>query len=70
VPSGRVEVLVVRRRGNGELEALPPALITLERKEPREGAPYWYRDVPLRDVIGEFKNGDDFIYCVEAAPEA
>jgi hypothetical protein len=69
-PGGVVEVVVVRRRGENEVETLPPVRIQLERAEPPDGAPYWYADVPLRSVLGDFRAGDDFIYCVEAAPGA
>jgi hypothetical protein len=67
VPGGLVEVIVVRRRGENEVEALPPVRIQLERAEPPEGEAYWYADVPLKSLIGDFRPGDDFIYCVEAA---
>jgi hypothetical protein len=70
VPSGAVEVRVVRRRGEEEIETFPPKRIPLERAEPPKGEPYWYAEVPLKMLIDEFRPGDDIIYCVEAAPNA
>jgi hypothetical protein len=69
LPRGVVEVIVVRRREN-EVETLPAVRIELEKTQPPEGEPYWYVEVPLQRLIGEFRPGDDFTYCVEAAPGA
>jgi hypothetical protein len=68
VPSGVVEVVLIRRRPGAEAERLPGVKIKLEHTVPPQGEAYWYADVPLDELIKDFGPDDDLIYFVEAAP--
>jgi hypothetical protein len=67
---GRVKLVVVRTGAETGVETVVERALQLRRVEPREGDPYWSEYVDLKSLIGDFHPGDDFIYCVEAAPGA
>jgi hypothetical protein len=68
VPGGEIVVVIVRRRGENEVEKVTSEPIQLERTEPPDRAPYWYADVSLQSLLGDIRPGDDLIYCVQAPP--
>jgi hypothetical protein len=68
VPSGVVEVIVKRRRGEAEVVTFPPVRIQLEHVDSPKGESFWYADIDLNLLVGEFHPGDDFTYCVAVAP--
>ena len=69
-PVGAIDLYVLRLRdGRYDLVA-GPSRLQLTETTPPQGEPYWETNIPLRPLVGEFRPGDDFIFCVAVPPAA
>jgi hypothetical protein len=65
VPTGVVQLVVLRRIGPNQVETLYSQPIKLERTSRPGNGDYWYSEVALSS-IGQINAGDDLIYCVDS----
>jgi hypothetical protein len=64
VPTGEVQLVVLRRIGPNQVETLYSQPIKLERTSRPGNGDYWHSELALSSIC-QRKAGDDLIYCVD-----